>query len=68
MVARNFLWGRWSRIKAAWKARFGTLVDEDLTIIAGKRDQLIRTLRETYGIAHEEAESRVKQWEQQQKW
>ena len=34
----------------------GKLTDDDLTVIAGKRDQLIGRLQERYGLAKEEAE------------
>jgi len=40
----------------------GKLTDQDLDVIAGKRDQLIGTIQERYGIAKEEAQKQVDDW------
>jgi hypothetical protein len=39
------------------------LTDDDLTVIAGQRDQLVGKIQERYGIAKEEADKQVKSWE-----
>jgi uncharacterized protein YjbJ (UPF0337 family) len=54
--------GRW-RAKGAVKKQWDRLTDDDLTVIAGQRDELVGKIKERYGIAREEAEEQVKTWE-----
>jgi uncharacterized protein YjbJ (UPF0337 family) len=43
--------GKWMQIKGSVKERWGKLTDDDLDVIAGKRDKLIGKVQERYGIA-----------------
>ncbi len=49
----------WNETKAKFKEHWGRLTDNDLTIIAGKRNQLIEKLQERYGMTDEEAETQL---------
>jgi uncharacterized protein YjbJ (UPF0337 family) len=55
--------GKWNQTKGAVKKQWGKLTDDDLTVIAGQRDQLVGKIQERYGIAKEEADQQVKTWE-----
>ena len=55
--------GNWKQAKGVIKEKWGQLTDDDITNIAGKRDQLVGQVQERYGIAKEEAERQVKEWE-----
>jgi uncharacterized protein YjbJ (UPF0337 family) len=55
--------GNWKQAKGAVKEKWGQLTDDDLTMIAGKRDQLVGRVQERYGLAKDEAEREVKEWE-----
>jgi uncharacterized protein YjbJ (UPF0337 family) len=48
--------GTWKQSKGKIRQKWGKLTDDDLELIAGKRDQLIGRLQVRYGIAKEEAE------------
>lgn len=48
--------GTWKLIKGQARERWGKLTDDDIDVIAGKRDQLIGLLQKRYGWAREEAE------------
>jgi uncharacterized protein YjbJ (UPF0337 family) len=48
--------GKWKHLKGRVREKWGRLTDDDLDVIAGKRDQLIGRLQERYGIAKDEAE------------
>jgi uncharacterized protein YjbJ (UPF0337 family) len=50
--------GNWKQFKGKVKEKWGDLTDDDLTMIAGKRDQLAGKLQERYGFekAHAERE------------
>ncbi|MEO8021224.1 CsbD family protein [Polaromonas sp.] len=51
--------GNWTQFKGKVKEQWGKLTDDDLDIIAGKRDQLLGRIQERHGIARDEAERQV---------
>lgn len=48
--------GNWKQFTGKVKEKWGKLTDDDLTTVAGKRDQLSGILQKRYGYAKEEAE------------
>lgn len=54
--------GNWNQAKGKIKEQWGELTDDDLTVIAGKRDILAGRLQERYGISKEEAEKQLKDY------
>lgn len=55
--------GNWKQLKGKVKEKWGKLTDDDVAFINGKRDQLIGRMQERYGIAKDEAEREVREWE-----
>ncbi|MHB8897537.1 MAG: CsbD family protein [Thermoguttaceae bacterium] len=55
--------GSWNQVKGQAKEKWGELTDDELTQVAGKRDQLLGVLQRKYGYAKEEAEKEVKEFE-----
>lgn len=55
--------GKWQQAKGEVKKQWGKLTDDDLNIIVGNRDELIGKIQERYGIAKEEAERQIKEFE-----
>lgn len=55
--------GKWKEYSGKARERWGRLTDDDLEKIAGKRDQLIGKIQQSYGIAKEEAEKQVAEFE-----
>ncbi len=60
----------WDRIQGNWKEsvgkakeQWGKLTDDDLHVVAGRRDQLAGVIQERYGIAKDEAERQIAQWQ-----
>jgi uncharacterized protein YjbJ (UPF0337 family) len=51
--------GNWKQLKGKAKVRWGKLTDDDLDVIAGKRDQLCGKLQEAYGVSKDEAERQI---------
>lgn len=49
-------------MKGAAKQQWGKLTDDDLEVIAGKRDSLIGKLQERYGLAKEDAQRKADEW------
>ena len=51
--------GNWLQFKGKVKEQWGKLTDDDLDVIAGKRDQLLGKIQERHGITLDEAEQQV---------
>lgn len=54
--------GKWKQIKGSAKQRWGKLTDDDIEVIAGRKDELIGKLQERYGIARDLAEKQADEW------
>jgi uncharacterized protein YjbJ (UPF0337 family) len=54
--------GKWKQMKGSIKSRWGNLTDDDLTAVEGQKDQLVGRIQERYGIAREEAQKQVDEW------
>ena len=61
----NNVEGNWNQFKGKVKEKWGELTDDELDQIAGKRDILIGKIQEKYGIAEDEAEKRIKEFEKE---
>jgi uncharacterized protein YjbJ (UPF0337 family) len=55
--------GDWKQFRGKVKEAWGKLTDDDLDVVAGKRDQLIGLIQKSYGVARDEAERQVQQFE-----
>ncbi|NLI34886.1 MAG: CsbD family protein [Deltaproteobacteria bacterium] len=55
--------GNWKQVKGVVREKWGKLTDDDVDVIAGKRDILLGKIQERHGIAREEAEAELKAWE-----
>ncbi len=55
--------GHWTEFRGKLKEHWGKLTDDDLDVIAGKRDQLLGILQQRYGTAKDELEREVKEFE-----
>jgi uncharacterized protein YjbJ (UPF0337 family) len=58
--------GRWKQLKGKVKEQWGKLTDDDLDVIAGRRDQLLGRIQQRHGIAKDEAERQVNAFERTQ--
>jgi uncharacterized protein YjbJ (UPF0337 family) len=54
--------GNWKQITGKVKQQWGKLTDDDIDVIAGKRDELVGKIQEQYGIKKDEAERQVDSW------
>jgi uncharacterized protein YjbJ (UPF0337 family) len=51
--------GMWKQSMGKVKEKWGKLTDDDLTVINGKKEQLVGKIQERYGIAKDAAEKQV---------
>jgi uncharacterized protein YjbJ (UPF0337 family) len=54
--------GNWKQLKGRARQKWGKLTDDELDVIAGKKEQLVGKLQERYGMARQEAEREADQW------
>ena len=54
--------GNWKSFKGRVREQWGKLTDDDLDVVAGKREQLAGKIQERYGIAREVADRQVNDW------
>lgn len=59
----DILRGQWTQLKGKVRGKWGKLTNDDLDQIQGRAQQLIGRIQERYGIARDEAERQVKEWE-----
>lgn len=55
--------GNWKQFKGNVKERWGKLTDDELDVIAGRREQLAGRIQESYGVSRDEADRQIKEWE-----
>ena len=58
----NEVEGQWKQMKGKVREKFGKLTDDDLQVIAGKKDQFLGKLQERYGISRERAQKDMDAW------
>lgn len=54
--------GEWKQFQGHVKDKWGKLTDDDLTTIAGKRDELAGLLQARYGYAKDQAHKEIDQF------
>ena len=54
--------GKWKQMTGQAKTRWGKLTDDDLKVIGGERDKLVGRIQERYGIAKDQAQREVDEW------
>ena len=64
----NTIKGNWKQFKGKVKEQWGKLTDDDVDVIDGKREQLVGKIQERMGLAQDEAEKQVSNWEEENKF
>ena len=59
--------GNWKQLTGKVKEKWGKLTDDDLTMVAGRRDQLAGILQQRYGYAKEVVEKELDEFTQRLK-
>ena len=55
--------GNWAHWRGRVRERWGRLTDDQLSIVAGRREQLVGRIQEAYGLTRAEAERQIRNWE-----
>jgi uncharacterized protein YjbJ (UPF0337 family) len=59
--------GNWKQFKGNIKKQWSKFTDDQLDVIAGKRDYLAGKIQESYGVSKGEAEKQLAAWQERQK-
>lgn len=59
--------GNWKQFKGNVKTQWGKLTDDELDVIAGKREHLAGRIQELYGATKDDVEKQISDWATQQK-
>lgn len=59
--------GNWKEFKGNVKQQWSKLTDDQLEVIAGKREHLAGKIQVMYGIGKDEAEHQLSDWQKNQK-
>jgi uncharacterized protein YjbJ (UPF0337 family) len=57
--------GNWKQLRGKVKEQWGKLTDDDLEVASGRRDQIVGAIQKRYGLAKDEAERQLKEFEDQ---
>ena len=57
--------GNWTEFRGKIRERWGKLTNDDLDVIAGRREQLVGLLQQRYGTAKDALEREVKEFERE---
>jgi uncharacterized protein YjbJ (UPF0337 family) len=63
MINWDQIEGNWKQLKGRVQVQWGKLTDDDVDVVAGKREQFLGKIQERYGVAKEDAEKMVDKWE-----
>jgi uncharacterized protein YjbJ (UPF0337 family) len=58
----NRVEGNWKQLKGRAKQQWGKLTDDDLTAVAGRREELAGKVQHRYGLAKDLAQKQVDEW------
>jgi len=60
---QDIIKGKWSQLSGKLKEKWGKLTDDDINQLDGHREYLVGKLQERYGIAKEQADVQVNEFE-----
>jgi len=56
--------GQWEQFKADARIEWGQFTDDELEVIAGKKDKLAGMIQEKYGLGKDKAEQAAEEWKE----
>ena len=59
----DIIQGKWNQIKGEAQKRWGKITQDGFDQVNGNRTKLLGLIQESYGVAKDEAEKQVKDWE-----
>jgi len=60
---QDMIKGSWKELKGKAQVKWGKLTNDELDQIEGSREQLAGAIQKSYGVARDEAEKQIKEWE-----
>jgi uncharacterized protein YjbJ (UPF0337 family) len=56
--------GNWKQFKGSVRQQWGQFTDDQLDVIAGRRDLLLGRIQELYGLSKDETEKQLIDWQE----
>jgi uncharacterized protein YjbJ (UPF0337 family) len=63
----DILAGNWKQLKGSMIETWGKLTDDDLDVVAGRREHLVGKIQERYGLTKDQVEIQIKEFEARHK-
>ncbi len=63
MTNQNILEGKWRQFKGDIQVKWGKITNDKLDQIDGNREKFLGAIQESYGLAREQAEKDLNDWE-----
>ena len=63
-MTKNIIEGNWEQLKGDIQKTWGKLTNDQMDQIEGDRKKLVGYLQENYGIAEDEAEKQISEYEE----
>lgn len=60
---QDIIKGQWTQVKGEVQRRWGKLTNDELDVIEGNRKKLSGSIQKAYGVAADEADKQVREWE-----
>lgn len=64
---KDILEGKWEQLKGEVQKQWGKLTDSHLQQIEGDRTKLAGRIQEAYGVAKDEADRQISEWEERRR-
>ncbi len=61
---KDIFQGNWKDLKGSVQKQWGKLTNDHLDQINGSREKLSGAIQKNYGVAREDAEKQMKEWEE----
>ena len=59
--------GNWKQFKGNVNKQWGRLTDDQIDVIASRREHLAGKIQETYGLTRDETENQLDEWQKRMK-
>ncbi len=65
---KDIIKGKWKEIKGKIKQQWGDITDDEITEMEGTHDELEGLLQKKYGYQKDEAQKKIKEFTDKNKW
>lgn len=60
---KDIIQGNWRQLKGEAQKQWGRLTNDQIDQVEGNREKLLGFIQKSYGVAKDEAEKQIREWE-----